>query len=136
MGVLFEYTAPNTPQQNGRVERAFANLYGRARSMLNAARLNREFRLGLWAECARTDCDLDNLDCDNKTGKTCYFQFFGRDYKGFPYLKSFGEIGIVTQGNVIQSKLVNRGEACLYLGHAENHSAEVARLMKLAKYQT
>ena len=31
-----------------------------------------------------------------------------------------------------RSKLVNRGEACLYLGHAENHSAEVARFMKLS----
>ncbi len=29
LGVTFEFTAPNTPQQNGRVERRFATLYGR-----------------------------------------------------------------------------------------------------------
>ena len=46
-GIKFEYTAPGTPQQNGKVERAFATLYGRVRSMLNAARLNNEFRKGL-----------------------------------------------------------------------------------------
>ena len=86
LGVVFEYTAPNTPQQNGKVERGFATLYGRARSMLNCAKLNKEFRRGLWAECARTACDLDNLDCDNKSGKPRYVQFYGKDYKGFPYL--------------------------------------------------
>ena len=121
MGILFEYTAPNTPLQNGRIERAFATLYGRVRSMLNAARLNKEFIYGLLSECACTACELDNLDCDNKSGKPWYVQFYRKDYKGFPYLKKFGEIGIVTQGNEIRNKLANRGEACLYLGHAENH---------------
>ena len=28
LGIVFEYTAPNTPQQNGRVERRFPTLYG------------------------------------------------------------------------------------------------------------
>ena len=43
LGVTFECTAPNTPQQNGRVERCFATLHGRVRSMLNAARFSEEF---------------------------------------------------------------------------------------------
>jgi hypothetical protein len=34
LGIVFEYTAPNTPQQNGRVERRFPTLYGRVRAML------------------------------------------------------------------------------------------------------
>ena len=33
-GIKFEYTAPGTPQQNGRVERKFQTLYGRIRAML------------------------------------------------------------------------------------------------------
>ena len=86
----------------------------------------------MWAECSHTACELDNLDCDNEAGKLRYVQFYGKNYKGFPYLRKFGEIGVVTQGNKIKSKLVNRGEACLYLGHAENHSADVARFMKLS----
>jgi hypothetical protein len=39
LGINFEYTGPGTPQFNGRVERKFATLYGRVRTMLNAARL-------------------------------------------------------------------------------------------------
>ena len=30
LGITFEYTAPDTPQQNGRVERKFATLYARS----------------------------------------------------------------------------------------------------------
>jgi transposase InsO family protein len=37
--INFEFTAPGTPQQNGIVERAFATLFGKTRSMLNAARI-------------------------------------------------------------------------------------------------
>ena len=40
LGIDFECTAVNTPQQNGRVERKFATLFGRVRAMLNGARLN------------------------------------------------------------------------------------------------
>ena len=86
----------------------------------------------MWAECGRTACELDNLDCENKAGKPRYVLFYGKDYKAFPYLRKFGEIGVVKQGDKIKSKLVNRGEACVYLGHAENHSADVARFMKLS----
>ena len=49
-GITFEYILPNTPQQNGKVERKFATLYGRVKSMFNAAILDGDLRNGLWAE--------------------------------------------------------------------------------------
>ena len=100
--------------------------------MLNAACLSEEFQRGLWAECGRTACELDNLDCENEAGKPQCVQFHGKDHKGFPHLRKFGEIGVVKQGDKIKSELVNCGEACLCLGHAENHSADVACFMKLS----
>ena len=54
MGIQFEYSAPNTPQQNGRVERKFATLYGRIRATLNALKADDELRTKLWAEAAST----------------------------------------------------------------------------------
>ena len=33
--IKFEFTAPNTPQQNGKAERKFATLKGRIRAMMN-----------------------------------------------------------------------------------------------------
>ena len=44
LGIEMEYTAVNTPQQNGRVERKFQTLYGRVRAMLNGARLTKKLR--------------------------------------------------------------------------------------------
>jgi len=50
LGLYFEYTARKTPQQNGRVERKFATLYGRVRAMLNGAKLPKATRDGLWGK--------------------------------------------------------------------------------------
>ena len=62
--IKFEYTAPDTPEQNGVVERKFQTLYGKVRSALNGARLPTELRSGLWAECAETMTKLENLLVD------------------------------------------------------------------------
>jgi len=37
LGIIFEYTAPGTPQQNGVVERAFATMLGKTRAIMNGA---------------------------------------------------------------------------------------------------
>ena len=87
----------------------------------------------MWAECARTVCALDNLDC-NGNKKTRYVAFYGKDYTGSKHLRKFGEIGFVTKGDKIKSDLVNRGEACLHLGHADNHRGEVGRFFEI-KYK-
>ena len=61
MGIKFEYTAVGTPQQNGRVERKFATLYGRICSMVIDAGIKEHLRQKLWAEAANMCVDLDNI---------------------------------------------------------------------------
>jgi hypothetical protein len=39
--IVYEYTSPRTPEQNGKVERGFATVLGRARSMMNSAGLDK-----------------------------------------------------------------------------------------------
>ena len=46
--IIFEYTAPGTPQQNGVVERAFVRVIGRARAMMNHAGFTMAKRQQLW----------------------------------------------------------------------------------------
>jgi len=60
-GVTFEYAAANTPQQNGAVERAFATLYGRVRSMFQGNGIGDEYRKKLWVEAAKMATDLENI---------------------------------------------------------------------------
>ena len=59
--IKFEYAASGTPQQNGVVERAFATLYNRIRSMMHSAGIGKEMREKLWAECVQTATLIDNL---------------------------------------------------------------------------
>jgi transposase InsO family protein len=60
-GVKFEFSGPRTPQRNGKVERNFQILYGRIRSILNAAGLEGQLREKLRAECVMTVTYLSNI---------------------------------------------------------------------------
>ena len=53
-GIQIEYMAPNTPQQNGVVERKFVTIRDRSCAAMINAKLNDEFQGLLWAECANT----------------------------------------------------------------------------------
>ena len=60
MGVLFEYTAPGTPQQNSLVERAFPAMFGKVRAMMNTAGLDKK-KDKYWTEAALTLTLLENV---------------------------------------------------------------------------
>ena len=61
LGIIFEYTAPGTPQQNGVVERAFVTVIGRARAMMNHTKFTMAKRQQFWCEAAQTMTLLDNI---------------------------------------------------------------------------
>ena len=48
LGVIFEFTAPGTPQQNSVVERKIPTLMGRVRSMLIQAGINQKEKVKFW----------------------------------------------------------------------------------------
>ena len=50
IGTKIEYTAPFTPQQNGKIERVVPTLFSRVRASYNAAKLATKIRKLLWAE--------------------------------------------------------------------------------------
>ena len=66
--IKFEFTAPNTPQQNGKVERKFSTLYGTVRATLNDANLKGEMRNRLWAECANHCMNQENIGAIERKG--------------------------------------------------------------------
>jgi hypothetical protein len=47
VGIKFEFSGPQTPQQNGKVERKFQTFFGRIRAMLNSADLKDRLRSGI-----------------------------------------------------------------------------------------
>ena len=133
MNIRFEYTAANTPQQNGRVERKFATIYGRVRSMLTGAGINGALRKLLWAEAGNTAINLMNIQVPKKTEKTPHEKF--SDQKELPRyannLHSFGEVGIILKGGKIKSKIMDRGQRAIMVGYGVQNGKEVYRMYKM-----
>ena len=109
LGVKFEFTAPNIPQQNGVDKQKFATLYGRGRALLNKAGFNCKMPKGLWAKAAQIATLLDSITV--KSGETkC-------PYEWARYFCTFGEVGIVKNAASIQSKLENKGRPFVFVGY-------------------
>jgi hypothetical protein len=74
LDIKMEYTNPETPEQNGQVERSFATLWGKVRFMLNRSVVTQDLREKLWAECASTGTKLNNI-ISRKDGNTPFEKF-------------------------------------------------------------
>ena len=130
MGITFEYTAPGTPQQNGKCERKFASLYGKVRSMLNGVRFTKTLRQGLWTECAAAATLEDNILATATNPVPPYTQFHGKDAPMARNLRTFGEIGIVANvQKKIKNKLEDRGTALILIGYSPQHEIDVFRFL-------
>jgi hypothetical protein len=122
--VKFEFTAPGTPQQNNKVERAFATLFGKTRSMLNAARISIPLRKGLWANFANLSVQLENIIVKDKdqqsTSEMVYGTnpLYGTNPKWISNLITFGEMATITRHSdkKIRSKRSDRGNTDLSVG--------------------
>jgi hypothetical protein len=132
MNIKFEFTARETPQQNGKVERAFATLYGRMRAMMTAIEWDDGMKHKFWMEAAATATKLDTI-MNEKGEKSPYQQFYNESPLFEKHLRTFGEVGIMTlkPGSTIKSKLGDRGIKCLFLGYAANHAGNVYRVLNL-----
>ena len=133
LNIKFEYTAPNTPQQNGVVERKFATLYGRVRSMLNAAEVPKTLREKLWAYAAKMATELDTILVKPGEDSSAIMKFYGDNPPWIVNLRPFGEVGIISnQSNKnIRGKLEDRGSPALFVGFPEDHAEDVYSMIKL-----
>ena len=75
LGIKVEFTAPNTPQQNGRIERKIATLYRRMHGMMNV--MPAQGTNTLWLEAADTAIDLDNLIIRPSELQNSYQKIYG-----------------------------------------------------------
>ena len=122
-GIKFEYTAPGTPQQNGVVERAFVNLIGRGRAMMNHARSTVKKRQEMWCEAAQTTTLLDNVLVQEKGAKPPHTKFYSAEPKFAKYLRTFGEIGVTA---------ISRGRISMFVGYSLNHPADTYCFINLS----
>ena len=128
LGIIFEFTAPGTPQQNSVAERRIPMLMGRAIAMLIQAGLEPKYKEVFWCEVISTATKLDNIMV-----RPPHTLFYGEDAKYARSLRSFGEMAVVAihEGKKMRSKLDNRGKTCMFVVFADDHTKDVYRFLNI-----
>ena len=131
LGIIFEFTAPGTPQQNSIAERRIPALMCRARAMLIQAGLESKYKGELWCEVISTATKLDNIMVRPERTKPPHTLFYGENAKYARSLRTFGEMAVIGihEGKRMRSKLDNRGKTCLFVGYADDHTKDVYRFL-------
>ena len=133
LGVIFEFTAPGTPQQNSVAERRISMLMGRGRAMLIQAVIDSKGKGEFWCEVISTATKLDNIMVRPERAKSPHTLFYGKDAKYMKYMRTFGEMAVIAihEGKEMRSKLDNRGKTFMFVGYAEDHAGDVYRLLNI-----
>ena len=133
LGIIFEFTAPGTPQQNSVAERRIPMLMGRARAMLIQAGIDSKGKGEFWCEVISTATKLDNIMERPERTKPPHTLFYGKDAKYMKYMRTFGEMAVfaIHEGKKMRSKLDDRGKTCMFVGYADDHSRDVYRFRNI-----
>ena len=131
--IIFEFTAPGTPQQNSVAERRIPTLMGRARAMLIQAGIDSKGKGEFWCEVISTATKLDNIMVRPERTKPPHTLFYGKDAKYMRCMRTFGELAVIAihEGKKMRSKLDVRGKTCMFVGYADDLSRDVYRFLNI-----
>jgi hypothetical protein len=126
LGVQFEYTVRDTPQQNHLVELGFAILGTKGRACMVAAHVPMDVRYKLFQKAFEYATDTDGLQVGTVDGRTTtrYKHFCGKNPKFAHHLCTWGEAGTVKTKTKTTPKLADRGVQCMFIGYAKDHEGE------------
>ena len=133
LGIIFQFTAPGTPQQNSVVERKIPTLMGRSRAMMIEAGFSQQDKRKFWCEGISTATKLDNIMVRKERTKPPYTLFYNDELKYKKYLRSFGEMAVIaiSDGKKMRSKLDTRGRTGIFVGYADDHAGNVYRFINI-----
>lgn len=127
LGISFEETARDTPQQNSLAEKGFSTIACRGRAMMNIANVPKEVRFILWIKAFDTAGKLDGLvqiEIDGVT-QSRYKHWTGKDPVWANHLRTWGEAGTVKVSSKMTPKVLDRGIQCMFVGYPNNHAGDV-----------
>ena len=93
--IIFEFTAPGTPQENSVVERKITTLIGRSTAMMLTAGFSQQDKRKFWCEVISTATKLDNIIVRKERTKPPYTLFYNDEPKYKKYMRSFGEMALI-----------------------------------------
>ena len=133
LGIIFEFTAPGTPQQNSVVERKIPTLMGRSRAMMITAGFDTQEKRKFWCEVISTATKLDNIMVRKDRTKPPFTLFSNDEPKYMKFLRSFGEVAVIaiSDDKKMRSKLDTRGRTGIFVGYADDHAGNVYRFINV-----
>ena len=81
LGIIFEFSAPGTPQQNSVVERKIPTLMGRSRAMMLTAGFSQQDKRKFWCEVILTATKLNNIMVRKERSKPPFTLFYNDEPK-------------------------------------------------------
>lgn len=121
-GILHEFSAPITPQQNGVVERKNRVVLDMARVMLVSAKIARHF----WAEAVSTACYTINRTYFRPGTKNTPYELWKGRKPNVKHLKVFGSPCYIFRDREKLAKFDSRSDVGIFLGYA--HSSKAYRV--------
>ncbi|KAK1388396.1 hypothetical protein POM88_016574 [Heracleum sosnowskyi] len=123
-GIIQQFSAPGTPQQNGVVERKNRTLIEVGRTMLEDAKLPTYF----WAEAVNTACYTQNLTLINRHGVTPY-QSLKEKKPSLKHLHVFGCKCFVLRNHPEQlGKFETKADEGIFIGYPASRAFRVFNL--------
>ena len=133
LGIIVEFTAPGTPQQNSVVERTIPTMMGRSRAMMIETGFSQQDKRKFWCEVISTATKLDNIMVRKERTKPPYTLFYNEEARYKKYLRSFREMAVIaiSDGKKMRSKLDTRGRTGIFVGYADDHAGNVYRFINI-----
>jgi Integrase core domain/GAG-pre-integrase domain len=112
-GILHEFTAPYTPEQNGVAERSHRTLVEHARCMLKDAGLPSKW----WAEAVATAAYLKNLSASRRHPGHTPHEIWTGQRPDVSHLRVFGCRAYKKVPDEMRQKFDDKSTACIFLGY-------------------
>ena len=124
-GIMHEFSAPRTPQQNGVVERKNRTLIEAARTLLGESKLPTYF----WAEAVNTTCFTQNISLINQAQGMTPYQLFKGKKPTISFLHVFGCKCFVlrNQGEHL-GKFEAKADEAIFVGYAAGKAYRIYNL--------
>ena len=133
LGIIFEFTAPGTPQENSDVERKIPTLISRSRAMMIQADFSQQDKRKFWCKVISPATKLDNIMVRKERTKPPHTLFYNEEARYKKYLRSFGEMAVIaiSDWKKMRSKLDTRGRTGIFVGYADDHAGNVYRFINI-----
>lgn len=114
-GIVHEFSAPYTPEQNGRIERENRSIIEAARTMLLEVKL----QPGLWAEAVNTSIYLLNRR-PRESDKKIPFELWSKKKITLSHVRKFGSEAYVHIPKQFRSKFESKAKKMIFVGYERN----------------